>query len=64
MPLEVMDKIVRLLPDDAIIFDPFSGSGTTGLACLKNGRQYVGCEMDAEYCAIQNARLENFKEIK
>lgn len=61
MPLEVMDRIVRLLPDDAIIFDPFSGSGTTGLACMMNGREYIGCELDPIYCEEQRERLERFK---
>lgn len=33
MPLEVMKNIIGILPDDALIIDPFMGSGTTGVAC-------------------------------
>lgn len=64
MPLEVMDKIVKLLPDDAIVLDPFSGSGTTGLACLANNKDYIGCEIDPVYCEIQEKRLEEFESLK
>jgi len=42
---------------DVVIFDPFSGSGTTGIAALKLGCSYVGFEIDPEQVAASNERL-------
>lgn len=44
-------------PDDVVI-DPFSGSGTTALACLKLQRQFRGCEINEAFRAEALARLE------
>ena len=41
----------------ATVLDPFSGAGTTGLACLKNGRSYLGIELSAEYIEIWKTRI-------
>ena len=59
MPLEVMDKIVGVLPDGVTVIDPFAGSGTTLLACAKRNIPCVGIELDHEYCNIIKDRLEN-----
>ena len=58
MPLEVMRRIVGILPDDATIIDPFCGSGTTLVAAKLLGRHYVGFDIDAHYCDIACERLE------
>ena len=58
MPLEVMKNIVGVLPKDAVIVDPFMGSGTTGLACIELGRQFVGIELDEDYFNISEKRLK------
>jgi DNA modification methylase len=42
-------------PGDTIL-DPFAGAGTTGLACLKHGREFVGIELNAAYIDIANER--------
>jgi DNA modification methylase len=39
------------------VFDPFMGSGTTAEVALENGRQYLGCELNPEYGALQQKRL-------
>jgi site-specific DNA-methyltransferase (adenine-specific) len=39
------------------VLDPFSGSGTTGEVALKNGRNYVGTELNPEYAAISEKRI-------
>ena len=57
MPLEVMERIVGILPDDYIIFDPFMGTCTTGLACIKYKRNFIGCELDNDYFNISIKRL-------
>jgi len=42
---------------DAIVFDPFMGSGSTGVACVLNGRSFIGCEMDPKHFANASARI-------
>lgn len=59
MPLEVMKRIVGILPEDYVIVDPFMGSGTTGLACKELGRDFVGIEMDSTYFNIAKQRVAN-----
>jgi DNA modification methylase len=57
MPLKVMENIIGILPDDYIIIDPFLGSGTTALACMKYNRQFIGIEVDAKYFEIAKQRI-------
>ena len=57
MPLEVMRRIVGILPADYTIVDPFMGSGTTAVACKELGRNFIGIEMDESYSAIAQERL-------
>jgi len=59
MPLEVMENIIKLLPKDMLIVDPFAGSGTTLLACKNLGRNYIGIEISKEYIDIINKRLSS-----
>jgi len=40
-----------------LIFDPFMGSGTTGVAALQLGRRFIGCEIDPDYFAIAEKRI-------
>lgn len=61
MPLEVMKNIIGILPKDAIIIDPFMGSGTTGVACKELGRDFIGIEIDKEYFDIASERIEESK---
>lgn len=44
-------------PANGIVLDPFFGSGTTGVVARKNGRKFVGIELNASYCAIAQKRL-------
>ncbi len=45
-------------PLDALVLDPFMGSGTTGVACVKTGRRFVGIEIEERYCAIAVRRIK------
>lgn len=48
-----------------IVLDPFMGTGSTGVACLRSGRRFVGYEIDKEYYNIAEERLiEELKEIR
>jgi site-specific DNA-methyltransferase (adenine-specific) len=40
------------------VLDPFCGSGTTGVASIKHNRNFVGIEMDAEYCKLAGKRIK------
>lgn len=44
-----------------VVFDPFMGSGTTAAAALKNGRNYLGCELNPEYESLQKLRISPFE---
>lgn len=60
-PVDLIRYLVRLItPPNGIVLDPFNGSGTTGIACKLEGMNYVGIELDADYCLISNNRIENF----
>lgn len=45
-----------------IVLDPFMGSGTTAAVALQHGRQYLGCELNAEYGALQAERINEAME--
>lgn len=62
MPLEIMKKIIGILPDDYIIVDPFMGSGTTGIACKELNRKFIGIEIDENYFNIAKERIESAKQ--
>lgn len=57
-PVELMAWLVRTYtnPGD-LVLDPFAGSGSTGVAALREGRQFVGSELVPEYQAIAEKRL-------
>lgn len=57
-PLALMLELVELFTDPGdTVLDPFCGSGTTGVACLRLGRRFIGVEKDAKYAAVARERL-------
>jgi len=46
-------------PPGGIILDPFFGSGTAGLVAVQTGRQYIGIDINAEYCRLANERINS-----
>jgi len=54
--LSVLDKATN--PTD-IVLDPFMGSGTTGVACVRTGRRFIGIEIDPGYFQIAVDRIKN-----
>lgn len=48
-------------PRGGVVLDPFFGSGTTGLAAVKNDRRYIGIELNAEYCELAKERIGGMK---
>lgn len=58
MPLEVMDRIIKMLPECKCIIDPFCGSGTTGIAAVQNGLDFIGIDVVKEYADIARERIK------
>ena len=57
-PVELMKYLVKLVtPEGGIVLDPFNGSGSTGMACVELGYEYVGCELDPNYVEIATNRI-------
>ena len=44
--------------ENAVVFDGFMGSGSTGVACVNTGRNFIGIELDKDYFAISKKRIE------
>lgn len=58
-PLDLMLRLVEQFTDpDDLVLDPFCGSGTTGVACLRLGRRFIGIERDEKYHAVATERLK------
>ena len=61
-----MQYLCRLItPPKGIILDPFMGSGTTGIAALKEGFDFIGIELNQEYYNIAERRIgiDSFQTI-
>lgn len=57
-PLEIIERMVLAsCPPGGLILDPFMGSGTTAIAAKRCGRDFVGFELNPEYCQIIENRL-------
>ena len=57
-PVSVMRWLVRLVtPPGGVVLDPFTGSGTTGIAATIEGFRFIGCELSHEYAEIARARI-------
>jgi DNA modification methylase len=57
-PVALMEYLVRTYTHEGdTVLDPFMGSGTTGVACQRTARHFIGCDIDADYVALANHRL-------
>jgi len=57
-PEELPERLIKLYTYRGdVVLDPFAGSGTSCVAALKNGRTYVGYEIEEEYVGLAEARL-------
>jgi site-specific DNA-methyltransferase (adenine-specific)/modification methylase len=58
-PISLMKRLLlEYTTQDELIFDPFMGSGTTGVACVQLGRKFIGIEVDERYFEIAVRRIE------
>ena len=59
MPIALMRYLCRLVtPPQGLVFDPFMGSGSTGVAAIQEGFEFIGCDIEKEYVEIAKRRIE------
>lgn len=59
-PTALMQYLCRLItPTGGTVLDPYMGSGSTGKAAIKEGFDFIGCELDEDYYKIAQARITN-----
>lgn len=59
-PIQLLERIILASTNENdLIFDPFAGSSTTGVAAIKNRRQFVGCELEANFIDLSIKRLDS-----
>lgn len=66
-PIKLLKRIIEAsTKENDLVLDPFSGSGTTGIACHMLGRRYIGIEQDLDYLEISKKRYlkESVKDEK
>lgn len=64
-PLKLLERIlIASTNENDIIFDPFAGSSTTGIAAIKHNRAFVGCEIEDDYISLSIKRLKHEIEKK
>ena len=58
LPVELLARVVKCASDPGdLVFDPFTGSGTTGIAAIRNGRRFLGTEIHPPYAGRARLRM-------
>lgn len=59
-PVDLLQTLIeQCTKENEIIFDPFMGSGSTGVACVNTNRKFIGIELDPKYFEVAKNRIEN-----
>ena len=59
-PISLIRELInKYTKENDLIFDPFMGSGTTGVACKELGRNFIGIEIEPKYCEMAQKRVDN-----
>jgi site-specific DNA-methyltransferase (adenine-specific) len=61
-PLSVMRELVKIVPKGSTVLDPFMGSGTTGVAAVLEGRDFIGAEMTEHYYEVAVRRISTAQQ--
>jgi len=56
----IKELMIMFSKEDDIVLDPFIGSGSVAVACKQLKRNYIGFEIDKNYCKLANERLKKF----
>lgn len=63
-PIRIVERMIKAsCPRGGIVLDPFMGSGTTAVACIRQERHFVGFEVNREYCRTIEKRIEKAKSM-
>lgn len=57
-PVAVMEHLLRIVPAGGVVLDPFMGSGTTGVACVRTGRGFIGIDIDQHWHDVAARRMK------
>ena len=58
-----MKYLIKLVtPPNSRVLDPYTGSGSTGMAAVELGHQFIGCELDPDYVAIAERRIQAWSD--
>ena len=64
-PVDLLELFIKNSSDEnAVVFDGFMGSGSTGVACINTNRDFIGIELDENYFNIAKKRIEEAKECQ
>lgn len=62
-PVALIEHLLKgLTVEGQVILDPFAGSGSVGVACIRTKRRFVGVELDTDYAAIARRRIQEETE--
>jgi len=62
-PVELMKYLIKLVtPPNSKVLDPFTGSGSTGMAAVDLGHEFTGCELDPAYVSIAETRIRAWND--
>ena len=61
-PIKMVEDILKCFPDAKVVFDPYMGSGTTGVAAKNLNREFIGIELDKTYFDMASERIDNEME--
>ncbi len=61
-PIKVLEHIIKIASNEGdVVLDCFNGVASTGIAALKNGRKYIGIEIDKSFIDLSEERIKNYK---
>ena len=59
-PVKLLEHLIKIASNEGdVVFDPFMGVGSTGVAALKNNRKFIGCELNRDYYDAAVVRCNN-----
>ncbi len=57
-PVDLLEHLLAICPEGGMVLDPFMGSGSTGVACINTGRNFIGMELDQGYFETAKQRIK------
>ena len=63
-PVALLEKLLEIAPHGGTVLDPFMGSGSTGVACVNMGLDFIGAELDPGYFQTSQERIADAEKAK